>query len=92
MKYSTQHMYENDMGFSCQSDSRIRNFYDSDSNFDSTRADSDSDSDSSVSQNDSIPIPASGDSDSNKPGFDSDAGSRIWFRFRLMQKGIKLDK
>ena len=85
MKYSTQHMYENDMGFSCQSDSRIRNFYDSDS-----------DSDSSVSQNDSIPIlipiPASCDSDSNKPGFDSDADSRIWFRFRRMQKGIKLDK
>ena len=87
MKYSTQHMYEDDMGFSYQSDPRIRNFYDSDS---------DSDSDSSVSQNYwipiLIPIPALCDSDSNKPGFDSDADSRFWFRFHQMQKGIKLDK
>ena len=53
--------------------------------------DSDSDSDSRVSQNDLlipilIPIPASCASDtnsnSNKPGYDSESDSRIWFRFR----------
>ena len=51
MTYPTQHMLENDMRFSYQSDFRIGIFYDSDSNSDSTRAYSDSDSDSKVYQN-----------------------------------------
>ena len=86
MTYPTQHMHENDMRFSYQSDFRITIFYDSDSNSDSTRAYSDSDSDYKVYQNmwfqfwfrfQCFPKKLDSNSDSNKPGFDSDFDSGI---------------